>query len=303
MKKSIVEMEVTAYDINGKLQSHSLSRRYLNSKSNIIDNKSYIEKDGYAIVSISNLSKKEIGISELNIYAEGGTIFKATQTDPYNETVNLEEIVVRAPRLTDDGNYCGCTTDPHPHQYDPGHTGGGGSGGSTSSGGGDNPASSEEGADDTELRKIRIVNGQCAALKLMLQLQAGFDREIVGIYTTDGKVFILPSIENNPVTSYTSNQYTDESNRTVFSMGQSSNGTWEITTYDYSKNPVEYRTHTVAGHYHTHPNGVNQDIASDNDKAFATNAYLGMPKYILNSSNIVHYTSYGEGNKQNLHSV
>ncbi|MCU0354138.1 MAG: hypothetical protein MUD08_10440 [Cytophagales bacterium] len=155
----------------------------------------------------------------------------------------------------------------------------------------------------------------CDGYAAMLRIQSQENREVVGWVTADGRLFIMPltdgSWTNTVDRSLTSNIISDVQGRVIVSVTQAQSsdlpnrlpGMWylDYTTFDSNGNPMT-TTHVISHHVHTHPAGPNQNIPSTFDEDFAGasgNEFApGIPKYILNNTNLIKYNRNGAENSQ-----
>ena len=134
---------------------------------------------------------------------------------------------------------------------------------------------------------------------LLLTFQNDYHREIVGLKLDDGRLLILPFINNDQYNAITQNQYGDLLTGNPLVTIFIENGQTKVDVYTYDIYGVGHLqgTYGVLEHIHTHPCLGNENIASTFDKNFATNRSIvgsDVKLNIYNCNGKVEYNANGE---------
>ena len=155
-----------------------------------------------------------------------------------------------------------------------------------------NPSGS--GWSSTYDKKFQVMNTKCQGYTEMLNGQQNENKEMLGLITSDGKIVVLPSLNNSDTTVYfVANQlYYDLVGRPLIYFDAVHK---EVSVYYYQTpdaKPTTVSNFTVTGLIHSHPirSGAYWDDPSPEDKSNAGN-YLDYDHYIINNNNLVKFNS------------
>jgi len=137
------------------------------------------------------------------------------------------------------------------------------------------------------INEIEIVEDLCAGYRRALSLQDKYTKEAQCFVTNDGKVIILPFLQNTATTTKVSFPILDYQGRKLADI-YDENGHTYLQMNNYNTNSAT--TYQIASGLHTHPigPGLLSDIPSGEDYTNAAK-YPYLSEFIVNKNNLIEF--------------